>query len=118
MGSVSGPKTGAVFVGEIEAAGAKIEKVSIVSAGARQRFCTPLGVPWFCSAASTCSLVLHTLRTFMSTHVLELGRPSVARPVLLVFLDPKMKATNSPGNAIYLWTHQWPNPRPSLVKNG
>ena len=47
-------------------------KVSIVSAGARQRFCTPLGAPWFCSAARTCSLVLHTLRTFMSTHVLEL----------------------------------------------
>ena len=45
-------------------------------------------------------LVLHTLRTLMSTHVLELGRPSVATPVLLVFLDPKMKATNSPENAI------------------
>ena len=29
-----------------------------------------------------------------------LGRPSVATPVLLVFLDPKMKATNSPENAI------------------
>ena len=41
----------------------------------------------------------------MSTHVLELGRPSVARPILLVFLDPKMKATNSPENAIQLLTH-------------
>ena len=29
-----------------------------------------------------------------------LGRPSVATPVLLVFLDPKMKATHSPENAI------------------
>ena len=29
-----------------------------------------------------------------------LGRPSVATPVLLVFSDPKMKATNSPENAI------------------
>ena len=59
-------------------------------------------------------LVLHTLRTFMSTPVLELGRPSVATPVLLVFSDPKMKATNSPENAIQLWTHQWPNPRRGL----
>ena len=55
------------------------------------------GFPWF---AAPRVLVLHTLRTFMSTHVLELGRPSVARPVLLVFLDPKIKATNSPENAI------------------
>ena len=27
--------------------------------------------------------------------------PSVLRPVLLVFLDPKVKATNSPENAVY-----------------
>ena len=26
----------------------------------------------------------------MSAHILELGRPSVARPVLLWFLDPKL----------------------------
>ena len=57
----------------------------------------PLGFQGF---AAPRVLVLHTLRTLMSTHVLELGRPSVATPVLLVFLDPKMKATNSPENAI------------------
>ena len=33
--------------------------------------------------------VLHTLRTFMSTHVLELGRPSVARPVFARVLGPQ-----------------------------
>ena len=32
--------------------------------------------------------------------ILLLGRPSAATPVLLVFLDLKMKATNSPENAI------------------
>ena len=67
----------------------------------------------FCRATSTCSP--HPAN-IMSTHVLEPGRPSVARPVLLVFLEPKMKATNSPENAIYLWTHQWPNPRPGLCQ--
>ena len=49
-------------------------------------FCMLMGVPWFCSAASTCSPPCkHCPR-------------SVARPVLLGFLDPrKKKATNSSG---------------------
>ena len=68
-----------------------------VSSCTRQKFPIPLGFQGF---AAPRVLVLHTLRTFMSTHVLELGRPSVATPVLLVFLDPKMKATHSPENAI------------------
>ena len=33
-------------------------------------------------------------------HSWLLGRPSAATPVLLVFFDPKMKATHSPENAI------------------
>ena len=36
------------------------------------------------------ALVLHTLRTFMATRVLELGRPSVAGPVFGRVLDPKL----------------------------
>ena len=46
----------------------------------------------------------------------QLGRPSTARPVSLVFLDPKMKATNSAENAIHLWIRQWPSPRPSICQ--
>ena len=39
----------------------------------------------------------------------------MARPVLLVFLDTKMKATNSPENAIFLWMHlAKPMPKPLL----
>ena len=36
--------------------------------------------------------VLHTLRTFVSTHVLELGRPSVARPVFARVFGPQTGA--------------------------
>ena len=91
------PKTGVRFVGKIVVTERKKAQVSIVSSCTRQKFPTPLGFQGF---AAPRVLVLHTLRTLMSTHVLELGRPSVATPVLLVFLDPKMKATNSPENAI------------------
>ena len=63
-------------------------------------------------------LVLHTLRTFMSTHVLELGRPSVATPVLLVFSGPKMKATNSPENAINFGHINGQTHAEAFVKNG
>ena len=35
------------------------------------------------------ALVLHTLRTFMATHVLELGRPSVAGPVFAGVFGPQ-----------------------------
>ena len=83
--------------GKIVVTERKKAQVSIVSSCTRQKFPIPLGFQGF---AAPRVLVLHTLRTFMSTHVLELGRPSVATPVLLVFLDPKMKATNSPENAI------------------
>ena len=39
-------------------------------------------MPLLCHGfAAPQALVLHTLRTFMATHVLELGRPSVAGPV-------------------------------------
>ena len=36
------------------------------------------------------ALVLHTLRTFMATHVLELGGPLWRDRFLLGFLDPKL----------------------------
>ena len=91
------PKNGGRFVGKIVVTERKKAQVSIVSSCTRQKFPIPLGFQGF---AAPRVLVLHTLRTFMSTHVLELGRPSVATPVLLVFLDPKMKATHSPENAI------------------
>ena len=91
------PKTGAVLSAKLLSPSEKKAQVSIVSSCTRQKFPIP---PGFHGSAAPRVLVLHTLRTFMSTHVLELGRPSVARPVLLVFLEPKMKATNSPENAI------------------
>ena len=97
LGSVFGPQNGGRFVGKIVVTERKKAQVSIVSSCTRQKFPIPLGFQGF---AAPRVLVLHTLRTLMSTHVLELGRPSVATPVLLVFLDPKMKATNSPENAI------------------
>ena len=90
------PKTGFVLSANC-CHRAKTAQVSIVSSCTRQKFPIPLAFQGF---AAPRVLVLHTLRTFMSTHVLELGRPSVATPVLLVFSDPKMKATNSPENAI------------------
>ena len=34
-------------------------------------------------------IVLHALRTFMATHVLELGRPSVAGPVFARVFGPQ-----------------------------
>ena len=97
LGSVFGPQNGGRFVGKIAVTERKKAQVSIVSSCTRQKFPIPLGFQGF---AAPRVLVLHTLRTLMSTHVLELGRPSVATPVLLVFLDPKMKATNAPENAI------------------
>ena len=62
------PKTGAVLSAKFLVTGRKIARVSIVSAGARQKFSIPLGFHGF---AAPQALVLHTLRTFMSTHVLE-----------------------------------------------
>ena len=66
------PKRGP-FVGKIFAVGRKIVQVSIVSAGTRQKFCLhtagPLGSHGF---AAPRAIVLHALRTFMPTPVLEL----------------------------------------------
>ena len=97
LGPFLDPKTGVVLSAKLSSPSEKKAQVSIVFSCTRQKFPIPLGFHGF---AAPRVLVLHTLRTFMSTHVLALGRPSVARPVLLVFLDPKMKATNSPENAI------------------
>ena len=63
LGSVSGPQNGGRFVGKISVAGLKMARVLIVSARTRQKFSMPLLFHGF---------VLHTLRTFMATHVLEL----------------------------------------------
>ena len=69
LGSVSGPQNGGRFVGKILVTGRKIARVSIVSARTRQKFSMPL---LFHGFAAPQALVLHTLRTFMATHVLEL----------------------------------------------
>ena len=63
LGSVSGPQNGGRFVGKISVTGRKMARVLIVSARTRQKFSMPLLFHGF---------VLHTLRTFMATHVLEL----------------------------------------------
>ena len=69
LGSVSGPQNGGRFVGKILVSGRKIARVSIVSARTRQKFSMPL---LFHGFAAPQALVLHTLRTFVATHVLEL----------------------------------------------
>ena len=79
LGSVSGLQNGGRFVGKILVTGRKTARVSIVSA-MRQKFSMLLVFHGF---AAPQALVLHTLRTFMATHVLELGRPSVAGPVFV-----------------------------------
>ena len=80
------PKTGAVLSAKFLVTGRKIARVSIVSARTRQKFSTPL---LFHGFAAPQALVLHTLRTFMATHVLELGRPSVAGPVFARVFGPQ-----------------------------
>ena len=81
FGSVSGPQNGGRLVGKILVTRRKIARVSIVSAGTRHAGSHGFAAPQ--------ALVLHTLRTCMSTHVLELGRPSVARPVFARVLGPQ-----------------------------
>ena len=93
LGPFFDPKTGVVLSAKLsspsEKKGTSFDCFFMYT---RQKFPIP---PGFHGFAAPRVLVLHTLRTFMPTHVLELGRP-----VLLVFLDTKMKATNSPKNAI------------------
>ena len=89
LGSVFGPQNGGRFVGKIVVTERKKAQVSIVSSCTRQKFPIPLGFQGF---AAPRVLVLHTLRKFMSTHVLELGRPSVARPVFAVVFGPQTGA--------------------------
>ena len=69
LGSVFGPQNGGRFVGKIVVTERKKAQVSIVSSCTRQKFPIPLGLQGF---AAPRVLVLHTLRTFMSAHVLEL----------------------------------------------
>ena len=89
LGSVFGPQNGGRFVGKIVVT----ERKNVRDRSFPYR--------WLSRALQRREYLFSTpLRTFMSTHVLELGRPSVATPVLLVFSDPKMKATHSPENAI------------------
>ena len=85
-GPFLGSQNGCRFVGKILVTGRKIARVSIVSARTRQKFSTPLLIHGF---AAPQALVLHTLRTFMATHVLELGRPSVAGPVFARVFGPQ-----------------------------
>ena len=68
LGTVFGPQNGGRFVGKIFAAGRKIVQVSIVSAGARPRFCIPLGFHGFTAPRA---IVRHALQTCMSAHILE-----------------------------------------------
>ena len=97
LGSVFGPQNGVRFVGKIVVTERKTAQVSIVLHVRDRSF----PYRWLSRALQRREYLFSTpLRTFMSTHVLELGRPSVATPVLLVISDPKMKATHSPENAI------------------
>ena len=61
-------KTGVVLSAKLLSPSEKKAQISIVSSCARQKFPIPLGFHGF---AAPRVLVLHTLRTFMSTHVLE-----------------------------------------------
>ena len=62
-----------------------------VSARARQKFSMPL---LFHGFAAPQALVLHTLRTFMATHVLELGRRTLATLESTAFLALGFGAVN------------------------
>ena len=61
---MTGPQNGSRFVGKF-----LVTRVSIVSARTPQKFSMPL---LFHGFAALQALVLHSLRTFMATHVLEL----------------------------------------------
>ena len=83
------PTNGPRFVGKILVTGRKIARGSMVSARTRQKFSTPL---LFHGFAAPQALVLDALRTFMATHVLELGRPSVPGPVFARVFGPQTGA--------------------------
>ena len=89
LGSVFGPQNGGRFVGKIVVTERKKAQVSIVSSCTRQRFCIPLGFHGFTAPRA---IVRHALQTCMSAHILELGRPSVARPVFAVVFGPQTGA--------------------------
>ena len=80
------PKRGPFCRQNFKVTGRKIARGSIVSARARQKFSMPL---LFHGFAAPQALVLHARRTFMATHVLELGRPSVAGPVFARVFGPQ-----------------------------
>ena len=69
----------------------KIARVSIVSARTRQKFSMPL---LFHGFAAPQALVLHTLRTFMATHVLELYAFESCLTLATITFD--MDHTNKP----------------------
>ena len=81
------PKTGAVLSAKFWSPAKKSKSFDCFCAYATEVFHTA-AFPWFCSAAGTCSP--HPA----NTHVLELGRPSVAGPVFAGFLDPKLVSRN------------------------
>ena len=81
------------FVGKISAVGRKVVQVSIVSAGTRQKFCIPRATGFHGFAAPP-AIVLHVLRTFMPTPVLELGRPTLATLESTAFLALGFGAVN------------------------
>ena len=80
------PKRGPFCRQNFKVTGRKIARGSIVSARTRQKFSMPL---LFHGFAAPQALVLHARRTFMATHVLELGRPSVAGPVFARVFGPQ-----------------------------
>ena len=90
LGSISGPQNGGRFVGKILVTGRKIARVSIVSARTRQKFSTPL---LFHGFAAPQALVLHTLRTFMATHVLELYLKKLKPPRRSAILLTELSST-------------------------
>ena len=91
FGIVLDPKTGVVLSAKLSSPSEKKAQVSIVSARARQKFSMPL---LFHGFAAPQALVLHTLRTFMATHVLELGRRTLATLESTAFLALGFGAVN------------------------
>ena len=87
------PKRGPFCRQNFKVTGRKIARGSIVSARTRQKFSMPL---LFHGFAAPQALVLHARRTFMATHVLELGRPSVAGPVFARVFRPKLRLNEWP----------------------
>ena len=89
LGSKNGPRNGGRFCQQNFCRRAKNSASFDCPPRVHDRFCIPLG---FHDFAAPRAIVRHALQACMSAHALELGRPSVARPVFAVVFGPQTGA--------------------------